>query len=277
MDNLYQEILDLAADAARKAGAFIREARKTGLHVDAKSRIDFVSDKDRMSENMIREMIREKYPSHLFFGEESVYGDSPEEERAEIEAFRDEDFVWVVDPIDGTVNYIRDYPQYAISIGVVHHRQIVVGVIYDPFRDELFSAVAGQGAFCNGKPIHVSAAQDAGDAIVNTSMPTNSMQTRADMVARIPAVSETFQSMRVWNCAAISLASVACGRSDADYEAGIHLWDMAAGIVLVREAGGEVSRLDGSPCALTQTDVIASNGAVHAAAVKALNRGKTQG
>ena len=175
MDNLYAEILNLAADAARKAGTFIREARKTGLHVDAKSRIDFVSDKDKMSENMIREMILEKYPDHLFFGEESVYGCTPEEEKAEIEAFRDEDFVWVVDPIDGTVNYIRDYPQYAISIGVVHHRKIVAGVIYDPFRDELFTALAGKGAFRNGERIHVSSALEAGDAIINTSMPTNSM------------------------------------------------------------------------------------------------------
>ena len=272
MEKDYADILSLASDAARKAGTFIREARKTGLHVDAKSRIDFVSDKDQMSENMIREMIREKYPDHLFFGEESVYGCAPEEEEAQINAFRDEDFVWVVDPIDGTVNYIRDYPQYAISIGIVHQREIVAGVIYDPFRDELFTAVKGQGAFCNGEPIHVSGAKEAGDAIINTSMPTNSMQTREQMVSRIPLVSETFQSMRIWNCAAISLASVACGRSDADYEAGIHLWDMAAGIILVREAGGKVSQLDGSPCALTETDVIATNGNVHEAAVKALNR-----
>lgn len=274
MDQVYAEILNVAAEAARKAGAFIREARKGGLHVDAKSRIDFVSDKDQMSEAMIREMIREKYPAHLFFGEESVYGCTPEEEEAQINAFRDEDFVWVVDPIDGTVNYIRDYPQYAISIGIVHHRQIVAGVIYDPFRDELFTARKGSGAFRNGVPIHVSKAEDAGDAIVNTSMPTNSMQTRARMVSKIPLVSETFQSMRVWNCAAISLASVACGRSDADYEAGIHLWDMAAGIILVREAGGEVTQLDGSPCALTETDVLATNGQVHQAALRALNARK---
>ena len=272
MENRYAEILTLASEAARRAGVFIREARKTGLRVDAKSRIDFVSDKDRMSENMIREMIREKYPDHLFFGEESVYGCTPEEEKAEIEAFRDEDFIWVVDPIDGTVNYIRDYPQYAISIGVVHHRRIVAGVIYDPFRDELFSALEGRGAFRNGERIHVSAAREAGDAIVNTSMPTSSMRTRADMVSRIPLVSETFQSMRVWNCAAISLASVACGRSDADYEAGIHLWDLAAGVLLVREAGGRVSRLDGSPCVLTMTDVLASNGFIHDSAVCAVRR-----
>lgn len=271
MDQLYSEILALAAEAAQKAGIFIREGRKKGLHVDAKSRIDFVSDKDKQSETLIREMIRKKYPEHLFFGEESIYGDSPEEEKAEINCFTNDDFVWVVDPIDGTVNYIRDYPQYAISIGVVHHREIIVGVIYDPFRDELFTAQKGKGAFRNGLPIHVSDAREAGDAIINTSMPTNSMLTRENMVARIPLVSETFQSMRIWNCAAISLASVACGRSDADYEAGIHLWDMAAGILLVREAGGTVTQLDGSPCALTETDVLATNGHIHEAAVRALN------
>ncbi len=274
MEKLYEEILSLAADAARKAGIFIREARGNGLLVSAKSRNDFVSDKDQMSENMIREMILEKYPDHLFFGEESVSGCSPEEEREQIEAFRDEDFIWAVDPIDGTVNYIRDYPQYAVSVGVIHRREIIAGAVYDPFRDELFTARKGHGAFRNGERIRVSAAKETGDAIVNTSMPVCSMTTRADMVSRIPAVSGVFQSMRVWNCAAVSLASVACGRSDADYEAGIHLWDMAAGILLVREAGGEVTRMDGSPCTLAQTDVLASNGRFHAEAVRALNGNK---
>lgn len=276
MEKLYAEILDLAAEAARRAGRFIREARKDGLRVNAKSRTDFVSDKDQMSENMIREMIREKYPSHLFFGEESVCGCTPEEEDAQIEAFRDADFVWVVDPIDGTVNYIRDYPQYAVSVAVVHHREIVAGAVYDPFRDELFTARKGGGAFLNGQRIRVSAAKEAGDAIINTSMPAGAA-TRSDMVSRIPPVSGAFQSMRVWNCAAVSLASVACGRSDADYEAGIHLWDMAAGILLVREAGGTVTRLDGSPCTLTQMDILATNGRVHGAAVRALNTEKVSG
>ena len=123
----YSEILSLAVSAAEKAGRFVREARKTGLHVDAKSRIDFVSDKDRMSEDMIRQTIKNAYPDHIFFGEESVYGETIAEEIAQINSFRDEDFIWVVDPIDGTVNYIHDFPQYAISIGVVHHRKIVAG------------------------------------------------------------------------------------------------------------------------------------------------------
>ena len=259
----YSDILSLAITAAEKAGRFVREARKTGLHVDAKSRIDFVSDKDRMSEDMIRQTIKNAYPDHIFFGEESVYGETIAEEIAQINSFRDEDFIWVVDPIDGTVNYIHDFPQYAISIGVVHHRKIVVGVIYDPFREETYYAEAGGGAFKNGEPIHVSLCPSVGDAIVNTSMPTSSMETREMMVAKIPSVSEAFQGMRIWNCAALGLASVACGRSDADYEAGIHLWDMAAGIILVREAGGATSQLNGEPSALTSLDVLATNGLIH--------------
>ena len=259
----YSDILSLAITAAEKAGRFVREARKTGLHVDAKSRIDFVSDKDRMSEDMIRQTIKNAYPDHIFFGEESVYGETIAEEIAQINSFRDEDFIWVVDPIDGTVNYIHDFPQYAISIGVVHHRKIVVGVIYDPFREETYYAEAGGGAFKNGEPIHVSLCPSVGDAIVNTSMPTSSMETREMMVAKIPSVSEAFQGMRIWNCAALGLASVACGRSDADYEAGIHLWDMAAGIILVREAGGATSQINGDISALTSLDVLATNGLIH--------------
>ena len=267
----YSDILSLAITAAEKAGRFVREARKTGLHVDAKSRIDFVSDKDRMSEDMIRQTIKNAYPDHIFFGEESVYGETIAEEIAQINSFRDEDFIWVVDPIDGTVNYIHDFPQYAISIGVVHHRKIVVGVIYDPFREETYYAEAGGGAFKNGEPIHVSLCPSVGDAIVNTSMPTSSMETREMMVAKIPSVSEAFQGMRIWNCAALGLASVACGRSDADYEAGIHLWDMAAGIILVREAGGATSQLNGEPSALTSLDVLATNGLIHDETLGILN------
>ena len=267
----YSDILSLAISASQEAGHFVREARKTGLHVDAKSRIDFVSDKDRMSEDMIRRAIKEKYPSHIFFGEESVYGETIAEEIAQIESFRDEDYIWVVDPIDGTVNYIHDFPQYAISIGVVHHRKLVVGVIYDPFREETYSAEIGCGAYKNGVPIHVSRAAAAGESIVNTSMPTNSMETREIMVAKIPRVAEEFQGMRIWNCAALGLASVACGRSDADYEAGIHLWDMAAGIILVREAGGTTTQISGEPSALTSLDVLATNGIIHDDALKVLN------
>lgn len=267
----YSEILDLAIATARKAGNFVREARKAGLHIDAKSRIDFVSDKDRMSEDMIREAIHNKFPSHLFFGEESVYGETLEDEARQIREFKDEDYIWVVDPIDGTVNYIHDYPQYAISIAVVHHREIVVGVIYDAFRQETFYAQKGGGAFMDGVPIHVSTTELAADSIITTSMPTFSMKVRDEMVMRLPDVADGFQSMRIWNCAAVSLASVACGRTDANYESGIHIWDMAAGVVIVREAGGAVSQLNGGEYELTQMDVIATNGKIHGETVGILN------
>ncbi len=267
----YSDILSLAVRTAQKAGRFAREARKTGLHVDAKSKIDFVSDKDRISEDMIRQAIKTAYPSHIFFGEESVYGETIAEEIAQIESFKDEDYIWVVDPIDGTVNYIHDFPQYAISIAVVHHRKIVVGVIYDPFREETYYAETGCGAFKDGEPIHVSQCGSVGDAIVNTSMPTNNMETREKMVAKIPVVAEEFQGIRIWNCCAIGLASIACGRHDAEFETGIHLWDMAAGIILVREAGGTTTQINGEPSALTSLDILATNGTIHEAALKVLN------
>ena len=123
----------------------------------------------------------------------------------------------------------------------------------------------------NGTPIHVSAAEQICDAIINTSMPTNAMETRERMVVKIPYVAEEFQGMRIWNCSAIGLASVACGRTDADYEAGIHLWDIAAGIVIVREAGGKTTQIDGSPCKLTSFDVLATNGKIHGDTLRVLN------
>lgn len=266
----YTDILNLAISAAEKAGNFVREERQKGLHIDAKSRIDFVSDKDRLSENMIREAVKERFPSHLFFGEESIYGDTEEEEINEIKKFRYDDYIWVVDPIDGTVNYIHDFPQYAISIGVVHHNEIVVGVVCDPVRHETYYAVKGKGAFLNGKPIHVTEIFSVSEALVDTSMPTNSMEMRRKMVKKIPAVSEAFQQVRVWNCAALGLVSVACGRSDADYQSGIHLWDMAAAIIIILEAGGKVSQIDGQPSALTSFDVLATNGHIHEEALKVL-------
>lgn len=266
----YTEILELAIETARKAGEFIKKAQNDGLQIDAKSKIDFVSDKDRISEDMIREAIHNRYPDHLFFGEESVYGATIEDEIKQISSFNDDDYIWVVDPIDGTVNYIRDFTEYGISIAVVHKRQIVVGVIYDAFRGETFYAQKGGGAFKDGKPIYVSNAESPADAIVTTSMPTMSMNIRKKSVEKIPSVSENFQSMRIWNCAAVNLASVACGRMDADYESGIHIWDMAAGVIIVNEAGGKVTQLDGSPYALTQMNIIATNGKIHDATVEIL-------
>lgn len=267
----YSDILGLAIRAARKAGDFVHEVRQEGLVIDAKSKMDFVSDKDKMSEDMIRKAIHEKYPAHVFFGEESVYGEAPWMEKCHIESFGYDDYIWAVDPIDGTVNYIRNYPQYAISIGVIHRRQLVVGVIYDPMHDDMYYAEKGCGAFLNGHLIHVTSASCTADAIINTSMPTSSMNVRRELVAKIPRVSEAFQSIRIWNCAALSLAAVAAGHSDADYETGIHLWDMAAGIVIIREAGGIVSMIDGSPYTLSATSLIATNGKIHDETVNILN------
>lgn len=267
----YSEILTFAVEAAKRAGDYVRDARADGLKIDAKSAIDFVSDKDRESEDIIRSAVKDRYPEHLFFAEESVYGESLEQERKDLLSFRDEDYVWVIDPIDGTVNYIHDIPMYAISIAVLHHRRIVAGVIYDPVRRETYYAEEGCGAWLNETPIHVTDAPAMDQMIISTSAPTSSMEQRRKMMKIIPAVSERFQGYRIWNCASMSLASVAAGRTDANYEAGIHLWDMAAGIILVREAGGTATMIDGSPLELTATEVLVSNGQAHQAIAELLS------
>jgi len=259
----YSEILKHAISIAHEAGNFVRDARSAGIHVDAKSAIDFVSDKDKMSENMIRNAIRTKYPDHLFFGEESVFGETPGEEKKHILSFSDDNFVWVVDPIDGTVNYIRGFPQYVISIAVIHKRKIAVGVIYDPVHGETFYAEVGCGAYMNGVQIHVSERKKPDEIILNTSIPTSSMDIREKMVKMFPIIANKYQAFRIWNCAAMSLAYVAAGRTDADFEAGIHLWDMAAGIIIVREAGGTVTQINGSEIMLTSDNVLATNGLSH--------------
>ncbi|NLX63646.1 MAG: inositol monophosphatase [Clostridiaceae bacterium] len=259
----YSEILKHAINIAHEAGNYVRDSRSAGIHVDAKSAIDFVSDKDKISENMIRKAIKTKYPGHMFFGEESVFGETPEEEEHHILSFSDDNFVWVVDPIDGTVNYIRGFPQYVVSIAVIHKRKIVVGVIYDPVHEETFYAEIGCGAYMNGVRIHVSERKRPDEMILNTSIPTNSLETREKMVRLLPIIANKYQALRVWNCAAMSLAYVAAGKLDADYEAGIHLWDMAAGIIIVREAGGVVTQIDGSEIKLTSDNILASNGLNH--------------
>lgn len=264
----YSEILQLAKETAKQAGDFVCGARTSEMIIEPKSRTDFVSDKDKTAEMLIRESIHKKFPKHLFFGEESVYGTSEEDEIKKIEEFRDEDYIWVVDPIDGTVNYIRDFPVFAISIAVIHHKEIVAGVVYDVYRDELF--FAEKGAFKNGVPIHVSDAVLAADSIITTSMP-NDLDVRKRITDIISKTAGLFQSMRIWNSAAISLVTTACGRSDADYEAGIHLWDIAAGVLIVKEAGGEITLINGEPYVHTASEVLAANRFNHKEIVSILN------
>lgn len=239
-----QKFLDTAKGAALSAGYMICKETNRPHAVSRKHGFDFVTEVDRRSEEIIRNVIHAAWPDHGFFGEEQVSSGN----RSEDELLDDApEYLWVVDALDGTTNFIRGIPQYAVSIALVHKGEIIVGVVYDPNRDELFSAARGRGAELNGQPIRVSPVKDLSDAILSFGYPASDMEIRRQTAERFSRLSPLLGSIRVFNCASLLLCYTACGRIDCTFEQGIHLWDMAAGILLVEEAGGVVSTISGSP------------------------------
>ena len=239
--------LETAEAAARTAGQMIREETSRSHTVSCKQGFDFVTEVDRRSEEIVQNIIRTAYPDHSFFGEEQVSAD-PRPEDEVLDAAGEN--LWVVDALDGTTNFIRGIPQFAVSVALVQRGTITAGAVYDPSRDELFSAARGQGAFLNGRPIHVSRARSLSESILSFGFPASDMEKRSRTVERFLRVSPLLGSIRVFNCASLLLCYTACGRIDLTFEQGIHLWDMAAGLLLVEEAGGITCGLDGAPLSL---------------------------
>src|SRR5579871_4047007 len=226
-------ILNIAVRAARRAGSLINRAALDGspLEVRAKQANDFVTKIDSAAEQAIIETVRKAYPEHAFLAEES--GRSEGEAEAE--------YTWVIDPLDGTTNYIHGFPQYCVSIGVQHRGALAHGVVYDPVRNELFTASKGRGAFLNDRRIRVSKCTRLEGALVGTGFPFKELR-RVDLYMRqLRTMMEKTAGVRRAGAAALDLAYVACGRLDAFWELGLSAWDMAAGALLVQEAGGLVA------------------------------------
>ncbi len=236
--------LETARKAAWTAGRMIAENTASPHDVSRKNGFDFVTEVDRRSEEIIRGLIQDAFPDHGFFGEEQVSSDIRSEDRLLEEA---PEYFWAVDALDGTTNFIRGIPQFSVSVALIRKGQIIAGAVYDPSRDELFSALRGHGAELNGRPIHVSGVTKLSDAILSFGFPASDMEKRKETVNRFLKLSPSLGSLRVFNCASLLLCYTACGRIDLTFEQGIHLWDMAAGLLLIEEAGGVLCALNGSP------------------------------
>lgn len=237
------EYRDIARQAALAAGEMIRGEVKKQHQVQCKGGFDFVTEVDRMSESLICSRLSQAFPTHGFFCEEQVSSaDITERELLE----QMPEYTWIIDALDGTTNFIRGIPQFAVSIALFHKGKPLVGVVYDPSRDELFEAEAGCGAYLNGVPIHVSQAAHFCDAIVSFGFPAVDLGLRSHTMSLLEKLSMKVGSVRIFNCAALLLCYAACGRTDLSFEEGIHLWDMAAGILIVQEAGGSALRMDGT-------------------------------
>ena len=240
--------LDFAIDLAREAGALLREKLTQPRTIAEKRPHDLVTDADAASERLIVARIREAFPNASILGEEGGdYAGDPAER-------------WIVDPLDGTTNYAHGYPLFCVSIAYERAGVLEVGAIYAPQLDECFAARRGGGATLNGSPIHVSRQAHVAGGLVCTGFMPAAYERNGRYFA---AVSRVAQGVRRDGSAALDLAMVAAGRFDAFWERDLKPWDVAAGALIITEAGGTVSAMDGNPLALAAGSILATNGAVH--------------
>ncbi len=255
-------MLNTAVKAARKAGSLITRASYDvdKLNVRAKQKHDFVSEVDHAAEEAIISVLKEAYPSHGFLGEESGYHD------------RDAEYLWVIDPLDGTTNFLHGIPQYCVSIALLHKGTLAQAVVFDPNRNELFTATKGVGAYLNDRRIRVSKTDRFETAVVGTGFPFREVGNIDEYLRMLKNVMQGTSGVRRPGAAALDLAWVACGRYDAFWELGLSPWDMAAGALLVREAGGLVGDLEGEDRFLEAGRIVAANGKLFAGMLQLLAR-----
>ena len=258
---MIEERLVTARDAAREAGGLLRSRLGTHMAVRSKDvRANLVTEADTQSEALIRAIIGRSHPSDVVLGEET--GTSRGDARHR----------WIVDPLDGTTNYAHGYRCFCVSIAFEREGQVELGVVYDPMSDELFEARRGAGTTCNGNVMHVSHRDDLRDALLVTGFPP---YTPGSPGSNLPAFSEFMtraQALRRDGSAALDLCWVASGRCDGFWERGLHAWDIAAGMLIVDEAGGRTSDYVGHPVALDAGQIVASNGRIHDAMLETLRR-----
>ena len=253
MADTYQREREIAEQAAREAGALILERLGAAGQVQYKSSVvDPVTAADRDSQALITERLLGAFPADLLLGEE---GDARTPAGGSGR-------LWIVDPIDGTVNFLHGYPVFAVSIALYDADAVRVGVLYDPSRDEMFSAIRGQGATLNGTRLAVSDTRELIASMVATGFPYD-LAARRDTLPLFGRVIERTQAVRRDGSAALNLAYVACGRFDAYWERAVQPWDLAAAALLVEEAAGRLSDYDGQAFDLWGGEVVASNGHVH--------------
>jgi len=247
-------LLDFAIQTAQEAGRLLSERfRRTSLAVTRKGEIDLVTEADLASERLIVERIRSYHPRHSILAEEG--GDVTRDEQTS-------EYKWIIDPLDGTTNYAHGYPCFCVSVALELAGEIVIGVVHDPTRDETFAAERGEGATLNGRRVRVSGIEDLNRALLCTGFPYD-VRGRDQFARHFHNFIQHAQAVRRDGAAALDLAYVACGRFDGFWEEGLRPWDVAAGKLIVEEAGGRVSHYDGRPFDVYTPPIVASNGVLH--------------
>jgi myo-inositol-1(or 4)-monophosphatase len=253
-------MLNIAVRAARRAGSIINRATLDGgaLQVRSKRANDFVTRVDGAAEEAVIDIVRKAYPDHGFIAEESG------------ESTPDAEYLWIIDPLDGTTNFIHGFPQYAVSIAVQRRGTLEHAVVYDPTKNELFTASKGRGAFLNDRRIRVSKCLKLDDALVGTGFPFKELGRLDLYMKQLQVFMSKSSGVRRAGAAALDLAYVACGRLDAFWELGLAPWDMAAGALLIQEAGGLIADMTGEQDFMSTGDVVAATPKIFPAELEAM-------
>jgi myo-inositol-1(or 4)-monophosphatase len=252
MSQTNTEFVSGMSDIAREAGALLMGYFHQHVKIEYKGDVDLVTIADRKSEALILERIRAKWPAHDVLGEEG----------ARIET--GSDYKWYVDPLDGTTNFAHGFPVFCVSLAIDYKGKRVAGVLYDPTRDELFSAELGSGAYLNGERMHVSATSNLAECLVATGFPSHKRHKNPNIFFYHQITLKT-HGVRRAGSAALDLANVASGRFDGFWEFNLNPWDTAAGVLIVEESGGRVTDFSGGPFQLNSRETVATNGIVHEA------------
>jgi myo-inositol-1(or 4)-monophosphatase len=243
-------ILEIAAEIAREAGALLSTFFERRVAIEVKGEHDLVTEADRASEQLVIERLRSHFPTHSIVAEEGG-GHSGSSE-----------FCWYVDPLDGTTNFAHGFPMYNVTMALEQSGELIAGVVFDPTHNEMFASERGSGAYLNNRRIRVSKAARIEDTLVATGFPSRKRHLDINIHFYYQVAMLT-HGVRRAGSAALDLSYVACGRLDGFWEFGLNPWDMAAGILLVREAGGKCSNMKGGPVDLRGPHVLANNGLVH--------------
>ena len=248
-----QIFLDVATESVLAAGAVLKERWGKLNDIQEKGRPgDLVTEADKLAEAEVLKVLQRHLPQHQILAEESgALGNT------------DSKYLWAIDPLDGTTNYAHGLPLAATSVGLMIDGVPAVGAVYNPFSDELFRAATGLGATCNRRPIRVSQTAELSKSLLITGFAYDRRETNDNNYAEFCHLTHLTQGVRRLGCASMDLAGVACGRLDGYWERGIQPWDMAAGIVILREAGGKITAYDGSPLDISSGRILATNGSIH--------------
>ncbi len=260
----WAEFLSVAEKAARDAGRMLKRRMSDKREISFKGAVDLVTNFDKRAQKIIFSRLSTAFPDHGFLAEEGL--------RREKKG----DFLWIIDPLDGTTNYAHRFPVFCVSIALEFRGRIVLGLVYDPMREEFFWAIETRGAYLNGREIRVSPVDDLNQSLLATGFPYDVRESQVNNVDHFNRFLVRAQALRRCGSAALDLCYVACGRFDGFWELKLKPWDVAAGALIVKEAGGRLSDFSGAEFSHLSPETLASNGLIHEAMIKVLLAGKAR-